>query len=174
MKSIIAVLILLFMSCNSHSQEQLSHSNDEVTTYYLIRHAEKDRSDPTNRNPHLNTKGVERSERWNQILEHVKFDAVYSTNYFRTMETAQPIADKNKLTIKNYNPNDLDNELSQFLKETKGKTVLIVGHSNTTPSFVNAIIGKNTYSDIDDSNNGNLYIVTIVGDTVTDQLLTIN
>lgn len=29
----------------------------EVTTYYLIRHAEKDRADPSNRDPHLTVAG---------------------------------------------------------------------------------------------------------------------
>ena len=48
-----------------------------------------------------------------------------------------------------------------FLESIKGQTVLIVGHSNTTPMFVNAIIGEDKYKQIDDNINGNLYIVMI-------------
>jgi len=54
-----------------------------------------------------------------------------------------------------------------------GKTVLVVGHSNTTPQFVNKIIGKEEYIDIDDLNNSNLYIVTIINGVKTAILLKI-
>jgi len=84
---------------------------------------------------------------------------VYSTDYNRTKQTAQPIAEKNNLGITIYNPSELNSE--EFKKATKGKTVLVVGHSNTTPMFVNAVIGSEKYESIDDSNNANLYIVTI-------------
>ena len=36
----------------------------EVTTYYLIRHAEKQRLDPNDRDPSLTSKGFERANRW--------------------------------------------------------------------------------------------------------------
>ena len=45
-----------------------------------------------------------------------------------------------------------------------GKTVLVVGHSNTTPQFVNAILGTKQYTDIQDDNNVNLYIVTRINE----------
>ena len=38
------------------------------------------------------------------------------------------------------------------------KKVLIVGHSNTIPNFVNGLIEKDFYNQIDDLNNSNLYI----------------
>jgi broad specificity phosphatase PhoE len=79
----------------------------------------------------------------------------------------------NNLDITLYNPKDLD--IKMFLEGTKGKTVLVVGHSNTTPMFVNSIIGKDKYEQIEDTNNGNLYIVTISesGD-ISDTLIVIN
>ena len=57
-----------------------------------------------------------------------------------------------------------------FKTATQGKTVLVVGHSNTTPAFVNTVLKERKYPDIDDNNNGNLYVVTIVGETITVQL----
>ena len=62
---------------------------------------------------------------------------------------------------------------SIFQQETKGKTVLVVGHSNTTPAFVNKILAEEKYKDIDDNNNANLYIVTISGDEKTSILETV-
>ena len=44
-----------------------------------------------------------------------------------------------------------------------GKTVLVVGHSNTTPEFVNALIKNDFYDQIEDNNNGNLYYVQKCG-----------
>lgn len=130
----------------------------KTTTYYLIRHAEKDRSDKTDRNPHLTEKGLQRAEKWANTFKDVKFDAVYSTNYNRTKETATPTAKANNLELQFYNPSDMKS--AEFMTNTKGQTVLIVGHSNTTPAFVNQLLGEEKYSDIADDNNANLYIVT--------------
>ena len=61
----------------------------------------------------------------------------------------------------------------EFINNTKGKTVLVVGHSNTTPSFVNKVLNEEKYQNINDSVNGNLYIVTIKNQSKTDYLLSI-
>ncbi len=168
MKYIFILLFSCLININSFSQE---NSND-ITTYYLIRHAEKDRSDSTNKNPILTETGRNRAKNWSNILQHITFDVVYSTDYNRTKETAQPTVAKNGLELTIYNTEKID--FDAFLSNTKGKTILIVGHSNTIPQFVNSIIGTNKYNDIDDNNNGNLYIVTIVNERKSDQVLTIN
>lgn len=162
---------MITVSCKE--EKKTEPSPEMITsTYYFIRHAEKDRSDPSDKNPHLTEIGKARANHWSEILGNVKFDAVYSTDYNRTKETAEPTAAKNHLEIILYDPNTIDAKV--FKEENKGKTVLIVGHSNTTPAFVNSILGSKKYEDIDDSNNGNLYIVTINGDTINDQVLVIN
>ncbi|PSR09222.1 MAG: phosphoglycerate mutase, partial [Candidatus Arcticimaribacter sp.] len=81
MKKLVVVFVLLFCSFNSYAQE--------VTTYYLVRHAEKDRSDKTNSNPELTDLGHQRALRWSSVFDNVTFDAVYSTNYLRTIATAK-------------------------------------------------------------------------------------
>ncbi len=169
MRQLLIFVLILLLVAPVISQEQ---NSSEPTIYYFIRHAEKDRSDATNRNPNLIKKGLQRAEKWSTVLKHIKFDAVYSTDYNRTKETAQPTAKKNDLEITLYNPRALND--AEFIKQTKGKTVLVVGHSNTTPAFVNAVIGVNKYKDIDDSNNANLYIVTIApGGSISDTLIII-
>jgi len=57
-----------------------------------------------------------------------------------------------------------------FVTATKGKTVLIVGHSNTTPVFANKILGKEQYKNMDDHDNASLYIVTVVGTKRTSRI----
>lgn len=141
----------------------------ETTTYYLIRHAEKNRTDSKNKDPYLNLKGLNRADNWAEVLSTVKFDMVYTTGYNRTKQTAMPTAELNKLPLLLYNPGKMYD--AAFKNNTNGKNVLVVGHSNTTPAFVNKILGEKKYEDIDDSNNANLYIVTVTKETVTSVLI---
>tara|TARA_B100001027_G_scaffold150287_1_gene105372 strand:- start:47 stop:583 length:537 start_codon:yes stop_codon:yes gene_type:complete len=144
-------------------------SGQEVTSYYLIRHAEKLLTNPNNPNPHLTTKGHKRSLEWKKILEKIHFDRIYSTSYYRTLETAKPIADERNLEIQKYDPNDLFNV--NFRKNNIGKTTLVVGHSNTTPVLANKIIGKDIYSSIDEKIHGYLFFIQIIDKKITYQLL---
>ena len=165
MKKLLFLFLVLTNTLISLAQE------NEITTYYFIRHAEKERSDATNKNPDLTEKGTARAENWSAVFENVDFDLIYATNYNRTIQTATPTSKNNKLEIQLYNPRDLYN--NDFKSKTKGKTVLIVGHSNTTPIFVNKIIGLEKYAEIEDTNNSNLYIVTIANTIMSDILLKI-
>ena len=171
-KLILCALIIstIFLSCTE--QKQPVQEEEVVSTYYLIRHAEKDRSDKTNRNPDLMDKGTERAVQWSEVFKDVPFDIVYSTDYNRTKQTATPTAKSKELALSFYNPRTLFDE--EFQKATKGKTVLVVGHSNTTPNFANTILGTEKYQQIDDHNNANLYIVTVTNNTKTDVLLKID
>nr|WP_321248280.1 phosphoglycerate mutase family protein [uncultured Psychroserpens sp.] len=170
MKSLITLLLIITFCIPSWSQD--SATDNETTTYYFIRHAEKDRTDKTNRNPELNKLGKKRAKKWCKYFKNVDFDAIYSTNYNRTQQTAAPTAKKKKLTVLDYDPRTLYSE--DFAKATKGKTVLVVGHSNTTPAFVNMVLGNKKHKDIDDNDNTKLFIVTISGEKITDEVLTIN
>jgi len=163
MKKYYLLYIVALLSFSAFCQE-----NDK-STYYLIRHAEKDRSDTTNKNPDLTIKGQERAIKWSQVLSKFGIEAVYSTNYNRTLQTGKPTADDNSLTIKTYHPFKIDMEA--FRKETNGKNVLIVGHSNTTAAFANKLIGKDAYPEIKDDNNANLYIVTVEGEKISHVLI---
>ncbi|MEZ4840796.1 MAG: phosphoglycerate mutase family protein [Flavobacteriaceae bacterium] len=155
-KFILFSFSLLFYSNVSVSQEVVK---DTITTFFLIRHAEKDRTDSANKNPQLNEKGLQRAESWNQFFSSFNIDAVYSTNYNRTLQTVAPTAKAHNLEVTFYNPFTIDVE--KLKSDNKGKTVLVVGHSNTIPYLVNKLIGKEIYADIDDHINSNLYIVTI-------------
>lgn len=173
MKKNILLLCSLFLVMNCFAQEsEEAKIETETSVYYLIRHAEKDRSDKSNKDPKLTKAGNNRAVYWSNVLKNVKFDAVYSTDYNRTKETAAPTAKANELEVISYHPFKI--KMDEFLKATNGKTVLIVGHSNTTPAFANRLLRKEMFESIDDSNNGNLYIVTVTGETRTVQLLTLN
>jgi len=162
MKNLITLLLLSLMivSCGSDSKkEKNTVEADATTTYYLIRHAEKNRSSETPDDPELMETGQIRANRWASYFEDIELDAVYSTDYKRTLQTAAPVAKQKGLAVQSYDPRKLYDSL--FQRNTKGKAVLVVGHSNTTPAFVNTIIGENKYPSISDSENGMLYQVTL-------------
>ena len=150
--------IILFCLLVSFSIEAQTENKSDCTKVFLIRHAEKDRTDKTNSNPHLNSLGVKRSLKWKDFFKNVDFDIIYSTNYHRTLETIKPFSE-NGIQLVIYNPSKID--YNEFLSNNKGKTILVVGHSNTIPYFTNSISNKNLYNDIEDNNNSNLYVVNI-------------
>ncbi len=162
MKKFLIVFVFIFSGIIS------CISKETKTTYYLIRHAEKDRTDKTNRNPNLNEQGIDRAEKWMNYFKDIKLNAVYSTNYSRTMQTAKPTAKSKKLDILNYDPRNLNDSIFQQI--TKGKIVLVVGHSNTTPAFVNKILDEKRYEDMQDDDNASLYIVTVIGVNKTSKI----
>ena len=156
-------IISIFFLTSFYSYSQ------ECSSFYLIRHAEKLRIDKTERNPKLNENGILRAEKWKQILKNINLDKIYSTNYNRTIETAKPTSNSQNIHIEIYSPSNID--YRNFKEINKGKKVLIVGHSNTIPNFVNGLIEKDFYDQIDDLNNSNLYLVNICGDIVSHQLI---
>jgi broad specificity phosphatase PhoE len=165
MKKLLLLVIFVFTTL-------ISCTTEETTTYYLIRHSEKDRTDKTNRNPSLNEKGQERAVKWANYFENINLDAIYSTKYNRTLQTASPTAAKKNLPVQNYDPRNMYTD--EFKTATTGKTVLIVGHSNTTPVFANKILGKKKYENLSDNDNASLFIVTVSGDKKTSKVEKIN
>ena len=147
----------------------INAQESNTTTYFLIRHAEKVREDPADKNPDLNKRGFQRAENWEKVLQHISFGAIYSTDYKRTLNTVAPIVKKMNLESIIYNPSKVDFELFQL--ENAGKNVLIVGHSNTIPQFVNGLIHQQKYQEMDDNEFSHLYIVTVKGKEITDLLL---
>jgi 2,3-bisphosphoglycerate-dependent phosphoglycerate mutase len=145
---------------------QIHFGQNKTTQYYFIRHAEKADS---SKNPDLSEKGLERALEWKALFSAIQFDAVYSTDFKRTLQTIHQIVVENDQLLKLYNPQILD--IETFKKETKGKTILIVGHSNTIPKMVNQLIKENKYGDIAENQFGNLYIVTLLENQILSQLL---
>ena len=140
-------------------------------TYYLIRHAEKVRTDPKNEDPNLNEKGLMRSKTWEAYFEPIQIDEIYTTDYLRTKQTILPTAEMKMISPKIYDENTIYSE--EFLKETNGKNILIVGHSNTIPYLANNLIDEEKFTDMDDSDNATLFKVTIDGDIKKVETITV-
>lgn len=104
---------------------------------YLVRHSEKQSGQP---DPLLTKCGIQRAEQLATLLSGVKLEAIYSTDYRRTLATAAPSAKRLGLTVKTYSPAALQ-QLAKGLTEQK-QTVLVVGHSNTTPMLAKLLSGQ--------------------------------
>ena len=172
-KTIVLLLAVLtiVISCKESSKINLAEK-ENTSVYYFIRHAEKDRSDSTNKNPSLTIQGLERANKWAVFFKDKNIAAVYSTNYIRTQQTALPIAKEQNIEIISYTAKELISE--KFIANNKGKNIVIVGHSNTTPELVNSLLGEKKYEDIADRENNNVFIVTLKKNKTTAKRVKVN
>jgi broad specificity phosphatase PhoE len=168
----LAFLAISLIACQEEAPQTQDPGDDTVTTFYLIRHAEKDRSNPEDIDPELNQAGLGRAMHWAEILNSVALDAIYTTDFERTTMTAAPASVKQDITVEYYKPEELN--IDQFVTDNLGKNVLVVGHSNSTPALVNKLIGQEKYEQMDDYDNGSLFVVQLVGKHVTDMRLIFN
>ncbi len=172
------ILILTLFSVTEKPVEEKGISEvkqepQEMTTYYLIRHAEKDMNRPGDRNPKLSEAGEARAKKWAEILKEVNFDLIYSTNFERTLSTAKAVADSREKPVEIYDHKNLNDP--EFQEKTKGKTVLVVGHSNTNPMFANLLLKEKKYEALSEEDYGSLFIVQIAPDgTTSSEILKIN
>ena len=150
------------ISCNTFD-------NDKCTSVYLIRHAEKIRTNENERDPLLNKSGLLRAKKWSEIFQKIEINKILSTDTKRTISTVIPTSEEKKLKIELYRPEEITYE--SFLEKNKGKKVLIVGHSNTIPETTNILIKNKFYDHIEDDNNSNLYFVNICDGIISHELL---
>lgn len=136
-------------------------------SYYLVRHAEKvlDVKDPP-----LTEAGEKRARDLAVRLEAVDLNAIYSSDYKRTLQTAEPTAAQQGLGIQTYDPRNLS-EIRDLLIEKDGH-YLIVGHSNTTPPLA-GLFGVDPGEPIIEATEYNrLYVITRTGETLTGRIET--
>lgn len=141
--------------------------NDTATTFFLVRHAEKASSGT---DPVLTAAGMERADQLSKVLSKISLSAVYSSNYNRTKLTAQPTADAQGLPVTIYNVSDLSGSASEMLNSYHNKSVLVVGHSNTTPDFANILTNSNDFNQFPDSAYDNLIVVSVYNSGRTEVL----
>jgi broad specificity phosphatase PhoE len=154
MKNYISLLLLL-LSLSLFAQ------NKAATKIYIVRHAEKMTDNPKERDPLLTTKGLERADALAAVLRKKKIDAIYSTDYKRTKATGQPTANNHGLSIQSYDSRNLKEAIPTIVKSNQGKTILIVGHSNTILETVEAAGGLKPFATVGDEDYDNLFLVTL-------------
>ena len=134
-----------------------------TTTVIFVRHAEK-AAEPSD-DPGLSPAGQRRvAELRRQLVDAdvvAGVDAVYSTPYRRTEETARPIAEALDLPIHSYDVADTEAIMEYIVREHKGKIILVVGHSNTLPALIGNMGASKKVPPIAENEYDNIYIVSI-------------
>ena len=150
-----SLMLLIFMMLTSVKVQA------QTTTVYLVRHAEKVTTDPANRNPELTEEGKQRAAALQDLLKKENIAAIFSTDYHRTRQTAAPLSELLKLPILSYNPANQAQLAETITKDYKGKTILIVGHSNSILESVEALGGQRPLPQIPETDYDNLVKLTI-------------
>lgn len=153
MRILIPVLLLFFCSCKSQY-------------YYIVRHAEKavitkDSLMYSTANPPLSEAGKVRALTLKEELKNKHIGNIFSTNYARTLATAEPLANELKLPIQIYSASK--DSVAAFVKKVisiPSNNVLIVGHSNTIDDLINAFLKQNKFpADLSDKIYEKMYII---------------
>lgn len=130
-------------------------SEDKVVI--LVRHAEKC-AEPED-NPGLTPLGRERAMALVRALSDVSADAIYSTPLDRTLDTVRPLAAERGMDIiRTPIRAGFLEAMVESIKASDASTIVVSGHSNTTPRVVNLLAGT-TYPDLDESEYDRLYVV---------------
>lgn len=150
--------LLLFLT-GCHTQQPLPIAPPPNSTFLLVRHAEKATGD----DPLLTPAGEARAQALANLLDSMQIDAIYASDFRRTQLTAAPVAQAKGLVVRPYDPKALEAFAAMLKAQHAGQTVLIVGHSNTTPYLAGLLQNITPYPDFDESDYGNLLIVTTSG-----------
>lgn len=153
----IAFLALFFLIFSLSSAVPLT----DDTVIYIVRHAEKDISDPKNNDPELNSEGRKRTKALDHFLKKEKISAAFSTSFKRTMQTVEPIAHRNGIKIKPYDSKKPDVLVSVIKSEFEGKNVLVAGHSNTILELVKAFDVSPPVDKLNDDDYDLIFIITL-------------
>lgn len=129
-------------------------------TIFVVRHAE--RADASTggspmmaSDPDLSDVGKARAQALASILKDAKITAIYTTQYKRTQQTAEPLAKALGITPTVVPANDMP-ALIEKLKE--GGNALVVGHSNTIGQVVAQLSAGDAVKVADDEYD-NLFVV---------------
>ncbi|WP_153913537.1 SixA phosphatase family protein [Shewanella sp. TC10] len=147
-------LIAAEVKTTKTQSEQLA--NVKTKTIFLVRHAEKE----SGSDPLLTIEGQSRAQNLANLLQSVPLDAIYSTDYHRTQDTAKPTASLKSLAITSYDPRKLS-DFASLIKTNQHQRILIVGHSNTTPELVRLLGGIAGDEIVEATEFNRLYILTV-------------
>jgi phosphohistidine phosphatase SixA len=134
------------------------------TVVIVVRHAEKGTT-PAN-DPPLTEAGTARAKALAKALEATNVQAVITTQLARTKETAKPTADAKGLTMETVQAGGPApahaKAVADAARKFAGKTVLVVGHSNTVTQIVEALGGP-AAKDLCDSDYSFIWTVVLDG-----------
>ena len=176
MFAICCLILLLSLESGVTGQAVFQAENEfKVTTVYLVRHAEKAAEPATD--PPLLESGIKRSEELARTLGKAGVKTIYTSQYLRAKQTAEPLAKQLGIALtiipvstvipakmSAANPRELSpqylTEMAERVYSNSGGAVFIVGHSNTIPEIIKAL-GGDVAPAIDETVFDDLFVVTV-------------
>lgn len=130
-------MTIALAACASVSAGQAPDTAEPEPGYrlVLVRHAEKMRGP----DPGLTEAGRARAQFLAQWLAQDQIQAIWSSDYKRTRQTAQALAERLSLDTRIYDPTD-QQALVDLLR-TEATNALVVGHSNSLPELAGLLCG---------------------------------
>jgi broad specificity phosphatase PhoE len=122
----------------------VAHSAVAQRAVFVVRHAEK-QSESNQPGVPLSGSGSARANRLAALLKNAGVTAIYSTDFVRTLDTAEPLARALKIPVRKYSATgpdgkpDLQPLAARLKAEHARDTVLVVGHSNTVSPLLRAL-----------------------------------
>jgi broad specificity phosphatase PhoE len=121
----------------------------------IVRHAEKvDQS----ADAALSAAGQARARALAALLAKAGVTAVYATQYRRTVQTVQPLADALGLRVQTRQADDSAGLVARLRSHHASDVVLVAGHSNTVPEVLR-LLGDTAPTTIADDDFGSLFVV---------------
>ncbi|MDO7887196.1 histidine phosphatase family protein [Hymenobacter cheonanensis] len=131
-----------------------------ATTIYLVRHAEKDLT-PGLADPPLTPGGEARAQLLARHLAKRHPAALFTTDTRRTRATLAPLAQATGLTPEVYSAREPAALAGRLQQQYAGKTVVVVGHSNTLLPLLAALGVAPLPAEIRDEEYNYLFKVTL-------------
>lgn len=152
MNYLMSCLLFLVLACSPQKSE---------TVVYVIRHAEKDLTNPDDKDPPLTPEGYARAEKLVQQLDGVEVNAVYSTPLQRSRNTIKPLSEKYKLPIQPYTWHQNEATAKTILDKHRGQTVVLCGHQDNILPLIEKLGAKPPMQKIGAEEYDKLFKVTI-------------
>jgi phosphohistidine phosphatase SixA len=155
---IFATLFLLF-AVNCMVLGQMPEGLSVKTKIYLVRHAEKQ----TGNDPALTEEGNKRAGALLQTLKKKKLQHIYATQFKRTQMTGDSLRIQLGIDTVLYKADTTGEDVYRKIlaNNDAGKTILIIGHSNTVPKIIKKLGVTNFVpAVIPDAEFDNLYLIT--------------
>jgi phosphohistidine phosphatase SixA len=165
---LVPVLALLTIAGPASAQRRARRAATDTpqpTTVILVRHGEKNTSNPFDRNPSLSAAGRRRAQDLMALLRGRHIDAIITTQLVRTQQTAQPLARLLHITPEVVEMKGQGDSTALAIADLirtrhRGQTVLVVGHNTLVPLAI-AALGGPRMGIICESAYSNLFTLTI-------------
>ena len=129
----------------------------QAQTVYLFRHFEK-QTDV--QDPELTRDGQQHAEVLAKLLRYSPIKQVLSTEYRRTIQSAQPLANQLGIAVESYDPRAPQALIERILQSKHD--IAIAGHSNTIPDLVTRLGGHAI--PLEEKDYGYVFVVDIHDD----------